>query len=172
MEDRMSRPLQTDMNRATMRTTPPSDTEPWWTCTLEPVEPDGGPTITMRFVELTDPQEFVLYGINEINVDPRDPRELERPPQNFEIRELVAFERTARNTLEFLTTDTPPMKGPAPGSARRELTADFLADIVRRHRAYSEEGPRPTQRLARDEHVGLSTVKNWLAKAKEAGIEA
>jgi hypothetical protein len=165
----MSRPQRTDMNRRTMRVNPPVDTEPWWTCTLEL---DGGPTITMRFVELTDTQEFVLYEINVEQPDPRDPGELERPPQNFEIRELAAFERTARNALEFLTADTPPVKGPIRGSARRELTADFLADIVRRHSAYSEEGPSPTQRVAREEHVGLSTVKNWLAKAKEAGIEA
>jgi hypothetical protein len=162
----MKRAMRTDTNQ-TMRVHPPGP-EPWWTCTRELAD---GSTITMRFVELTDdPQEFVLYGIS-VEPPKRDPRELERPPQNFQIRQLSAFEGAARNMLEYLTAETLTVRGPAPGSARRELTDDFLADIVRRHRAYSEEGPSPTQRLAREENVGLSTVKNWLAKAKEAGIE-
>jgi hypothetical protein len=162
----MKRAVRTDTNE-NMRVAPPAESEPWWTCTRELAD---GSIITMRFVELTDPQEFVLYGISVEPPKP-DPRELERPPQNLQIRDLTTFERAARNTLEYLTAETLTVRGPAPGSVRRELTDDFLADIVRRHRAYSEEGPSPTQRLAREENVGLSTVKNWLAKAKEAGIE-
>jgi hypothetical protein len=54
---------------------------------------------------------------------------------------------------------------------RRELSRTFLADVVKRHNAFRAKGLSPTQSLAREERVSPSTVKNWLRKAREAGIE-
>jgi hypothetical protein len=54
---------------------------------------------------------------------------------------------------------------------RRELSDEFLADVVRRHRQFGARGVAPTEALAREEGVGSSTVRNWLRKAREAGIE-
>jgi hypothetical protein len=54
---------------------------------------------------------------------------------------------------------------------RRNLSPEFLADVVRRHRGYGARGVAPTQALAREERVSTSTVKNWMRKAQEAGIE-
>jgi hypothetical protein len=55
---------------------------------------------------------------------------------------------------------------------RRELTNEFLADVVRRHADYRRQGVAPTEALAREEGVGTSTVRNWLGKARKRGIEA
>lgn len=61
----------------------------------------------------------------------------------------------------------------APGvRTRRELSPDFLHDVVERHAAHRAHGRPPTQTLAREEQVSTGTVKNWLRKAREAGIEA
>jgi hypothetical protein len=54
---------------------------------------------------------------------------------------------------------------------RRVLSDDFLADVVRRHREYERQGMPATAALAREKLVGTSTVRNWLRKAREAGIE-
>jgi hypothetical protein len=54
---------------------------------------------------------------------------------------------------------------------RRTLSDEFLRDVVRRHAEHQAKGRPPTQTLAREERVSPSTVKHWLRKAREAGIE-
>jgi hypothetical protein len=59
---------------------------------------------------------------------------------------------------------------PAGVRSRRELSPEFLASVVRRHREHRARGEAPTQMLAREERVSPSTVKHWLRKAREAGV--
>jgi hypothetical protein len=54
---------------------------------------------------------------------------------------------------------------------RRELSDEFLRDILQRHREHQRHGRQGTAAIAREERVGTSTVRNWLRKAREAGIE-
>lgn len=54
---------------------------------------------------------------------------------------------------------------------RRTLSDEFLRDVVARHDEYRAQGLPPTQTLARAERVSDGTVKHWLRKAREAGIE-
>ena len=54
----------------------------------------------------------------------------------------------------------------------RELTDEFLAEIVRRRAEHEAAGRPPTATLATEEGVSTGAVKNWLRKAREAGIEA
>ena len=62
----------------------------------------------------------------------------------------------------------------APRAVRRQrdLTDEFLAGVVRRHAAHQANGRPPTQTLAAEEGVTAGAVKNWLRRAREAGIEA
>ena len=53
---------------------------------------------------------------------------------------------------------------------RRNLSDEFLRDVVRRHREYERQGTQATAALAREERVGTSTVRNWLRKARDAGV--
>ena len=59
---------------------------------------------------------------------------------------------------------------PRPVRRQRELTDEFLADVLRRHAAHRAAGRPPTQTLAAEEGVTVGAVKNWLRKAREAGI--
>lgn len=52
---------------------------------------------------------------------------------------------------------------------RRELSPEFLRDVLHRHDEYREQGLAPTQTLAREERVSTGTVKHWLRKAR--GLE-
>jgi hypothetical protein len=54
---------------------------------------------------------------------------------------------------------------------RRKMTREFLEDIARRHAGAAANGVSPTQTIAREERVSTSTVKSWLRKARERGIE-
>jgi len=61
----------------------------------------------------------------------------------------------------------------APGlRTRREMSQDFLRDVATRHTALRDEGLPPSKTLAEQEGVSVATVKHWLRKAREAGIEA
>jgi hypothetical protein len=79
------------------------------------------------------------------------------------------LERTARAALGGVDPDHAGVAR-APRT-RRELTTEFLAEVVRRHGEYRAQGVAPTEALAREEHVGPSTVRHWLRKAREAGID-
>ena len=57
-----------------------------------------------------------------------------------------------------------------PVRRRRDLTDEFLAEVVRRHEGYKSAGRPPTATLAAEEGVGTSTVKLWLQRARERGI--
>ena len=54
---------------------------------------------------------------------------------------------------------------------RRKMTREFLEEIVRRHASAAANGVSPTQTIAREENVSVSTVKSWLRKARERGIK-
>jgi hypothetical protein len=54
---------------------------------------------------------------------------------------------------------------------RRELSEGFLRDVVRRHARHRDQGRAPTAALAREEGVSTGTVKHWLRRARELGIE-
>jgi hypothetical protein len=57
-----------------------------------------------------------------------------------------------------------------PVRRRRELTDEFLTEVVQRHEAYKAEGRPPTATLAAEEGVSTSTVKLWLSHARARGI--
>jgi len=59
-----------------------------------------------------------------------------------------------------------------PVRRKRELTDDFLLDVVRRHRAHNAAGRPPTATLAAEEGVTTGAVKGWLRRARARGIEA
>ena len=58
-----------------------------------------------------------------------------------------------------------------PVRRKRELTDDFLRDVVRRHAAHQAAGDPPTATLAAEEGVTPSAVKGWLRRARERGIK-
>jgi hypothetical protein len=81
-----------------------------------------------------------------------------------------SLERTARAAIVGVN----PEQGEAaarPPRTRREMSPEFLADIVRRHGELRAAGTAPTEALAREEGVGPSTVRHWLRKAREIGVE-
>jgi hypothetical protein len=102
---------------------------------------------------------------------PTDNRE---PISQTAVRELAdrynQLERHARSAVGLATGTRARVS--APVRTRRELSPEFLGDIVRRHADYRAQGLPPTATLARAEHVSDGTVKHWLRKAAEAGIEA
>jgi hypothetical protein len=58
-------------------------------------------------------------------------------------------------------------EGHRPRPRRRELSPEFLAAVLRRHRSYRERGFPPTAMLAQEEQVTVGAVKHWLRKARE-----
>jgi hypothetical protein len=97
-----------------------------------------------------------------------------KPINQTAVRELAdrynQLERAARSAVELATGTGARVS--APVRTRRELSPEFLGDIVRRHDDYRKQGLPPTATLARAEHVSDGTVKHWLRKATDAGIEA
>ena len=57
-----------------------------------------------------------------------------------------------------------------PVRRQRRLDKDFLQEIVNRHEAHRAGGRPPTATLAAEEGVTVGAVKNWLRRAREAGI--
>jgi hypothetical protein len=55
--------------------------------------------------------------------------------------------------------------------ARREMSEEFLREVLERHAKLREQGLPPTKTLAEQEAVSTATVKHWLRKARETGIE-
>jgi hypothetical protein len=98
----------------------------------------------------------------------------ERVPINATIagdfqRQWERYEQVARVALEVHFGGENFTRAPR---TRRVLSDEFLTKIVKRHRELKDEGYSPTETLAREERVGSSTVRMWLAKARERGIEA
>ena len=58
-----------------------------------------------------------------------------------------------------------------PVRRKRELTEDFLREVVRRHSEHEAAGRPPTATLAAEEGVTPSAVKGWLRRARERGIK-
>lgn len=81
-----------------------------------------------------------------------------------------ALERTARAALG-VDPEHDDAAAARPPRTRREMTPEFLTEIVRRHNAHRAAGTPATEALAREERVGASTVRHWLRKAREAGVE-
>ena len=77
-------------------------------------------------------------------------------------KDWTGFENAARATLTSAIGDPALTVRPR---QRRTLSDEFLAGIVARQRT------RGTATVAREELVGTSTVRNWLQKARERGIE-
>jgi hypothetical protein len=97
----------------------------------------------------------------QIEQDFDDPADREIEPVSTRL--IAQLDRTAREALALMD--------PEPEDAsrvRRELTPEFLRDVLRRHLEHGGS----TEALAREEGVGTSTVRHWLRKAREAGIEA
>jgi hypothetical protein len=57
-------------------------------------------------------------------------------------------------------------------SAPHIAVPDFLREIERRHAEHRSAGRSPTATLAREEGVAPTTVKHWLRRAKELGMES
>jgi hypothetical protein len=161
---------------ANIRVDPPVGREdPYWRAQIRPA---GSPfTFELAFVELTDPHELVLAGVE---VQQPRPDEVEGPDRLKSVtaatmRELAdhwgTFEKAARQTIELFSGESLQVKGRLGVRVRRELSPEFLADVVRRRAEFRKRGMQPTQALAREEGVSVSTVKNWMQKAREAGIE-
>jgi hypothetical protein len=82
-------------------------------------------------------------------------------------RMLAQLDRTARGALALTSSEYDTMDPRRP-RIRREMSPEFLRDVLRRHLEHGGS----TEALAREEGVGASTVRHWLRKAREAGIEA
>jgi len=89
------------------------------------------------------------------------------------VRELAdRFEKFQQIAWAAVLFHDPTGRKLAPGvRTRRELSQEFLSDVVERHAALRARGLPPTQTLAREEQVSIGTVKHWLRKAREAGSE-
>ena len=132
------------------------------------ITPNGSP---LRYVMQMDPREDGTLACVGIAIDqPVDDR---RPITQPAVREFAdrfaQFERAARNAVEMLgemIEVKPALR------TRRELSDEFLRDVLRRHHDYRAEGLPPTQTLARAEGVSDGTVKYWLRKARKLEEES
>jgi hypothetical protein len=151
---------------------PPSPRDPYWKVTVSPA---GSPFRTvLRFARTAS--ELILAGVS---IEQPPPEEVEEGElKNITaptVRDLAnhwsALEDGARAYLAVLSEGSFSTKDVARVRTRRVLSGEFLADVVRRHASYRAQGISANQALAREERVSVSTVKNWLAKARQAGIE-
>ena len=142
------------------------------------IEPNGSPLrFEFRYLILEDDDRRELVLMESALVqgfdDPReaDPDNLApvtaAAVQDFKDN-FTRYEQAARVTLASAVGDPTLTARPR---ERRVLSDEFLADIVARHRAAERQGMRGTATVAREELVGTSTVRNWLARARERGIE-
>jgi hypothetical protein len=133
------------------------------------ITPDGSP-----FQYVLQMDEHPEHGVICVGIGITQPVGPDRQPITGPVaRELVdrfdQLERAAYGAISWMRdngeTVTPPPR------TRRELSDEFLADVARRHNEYRTKGLPPTQTLARAERVSDGTVKHWLRKARERGIE-
>ncbi len=142
------------------------------------LEPNGSPLrfdFRYRIVDDDGRRELVLMesGLVQPFDDPND-----ADPDNLAAVSAAAiadfkenwtrYERAARTTLASAIGDPALTARPR---ERRVLSDEFLADVLTRHRAAERRGLQGTATVAREELVGTSTVRNWLRKARERGIE-
>lgn len=80
------------------------------------------------------------------------------------------YESIARAAVAAVRANGGEIASP-PVRRQRKLTPTFLAEIVRRHDAHAAAGRPPTATLAAEEGVTVGAVKNWLRRARKAGIE-
>ena len=154
------------------RIDPPTKDDPYWKVTVSPA---GSPfRWVLRFAEAAD--ELILA---RVSIEQPHPDELEGGEglKNITaptLRDLAnhwdGLEDGARAYLGALGGVSFSTKDVAHVRPRRVLPDEFLADVVRRHASYRAQGVSANQALAREERVGVSTVKNWLTKARKAGI--
>ena len=117
------------------------------------------------------------FGIEQredpIGRDLSDADNVTRPVITDLAKRWDKLEQVARINLEAqLGSGEAPEGGFRRGvRTRRDASEAFLADVVQRHNAFRAKGLPPTQSLAREERVSPSTVKHWLRKAREAGVE-
>jgi hypothetical protein len=161
----------------TFTTTPPSRNDPLWRVH---VHTEGDPhAYVLGFPELKAEDGETAIPLAEATITqapadvPEEARMITGPVVRDFADHLHAYEQAARFNLTRgagragAATDRF-SRGPR---TRRELSEGFLRDVVRRHAEFRERGLSPTLTLARDEGVSPSTVKHWLRKAREAGID-
>jgi hypothetical protein len=145
----------------------------YWTVTVSPA---GSPFRTvLRFAEAGGELVLARAAIEQPDPDDLEPGEKLQSITAPTVRDLAdhwdALEDGARSYLAVLSRESFSTKDVARVRTRRVLSDEFLADVVRRRAGYRAQGVSANRALAREERVSVSTVKNWLAKAREAGIE-
>lgn len=148
---------------------------------IEPDDVSGEPlplVFVFRFAELEHDDGARGLACVEFEVTQREkPSEtaeveaITRPALTDLARRWDKLEQVARMSLEAQLGEATGGEYRRAVRTRRQLSPEFLADVARRHEDFRSRGLAPTQALAREERVSVSTVKHWLRKAREAGID-